>query len=116
MKSCFLFFLSIFLSGRSGCTPETAISVVTCVKSNAKALLTAGAYQKFPCALPGAEKARAHYPSSGIGRTYTPRRRHSVFRADPGSCRRGKIRDLGFSPLVGKTADVYTAALLAKDE
>ena len=99
--------MPIFLSGRSGSEPPAAKIFIRNDETNAKALLTAGAYQKFPCALPGLKKQ---------GRTYTPRRRHSVFRADPVSCRRSKIRDLRFSPLVGKTADVYTAALLAKDE
>ena len=58
-RTLLLFFLPILLSGRSGSEPSAAESFVTFPKvteSNAKALLTAGVYQKFPCALPGAEK------------------------------------------------------------
>lgn len=51
----FFFCLFCYLAGadRAGWTPETAIDFVTFGKSNAKALLTAGVYQKFPCADPG---------------------------------------------------------------
>lgn len=59
-RTLLLFFLSILLSGRSGSEPLAAEDFVTFVKSNAKALPTAGVYQKYPCALPGAGKARAH--------------------------------------------------------
>lgn len=59
-RTLLLFFLSILLSGRSGSEPPSAGSFVTFAKSNAKALPTAGVYQKYPCALPGAGKVRAH--------------------------------------------------------
>ena len=61
-----LFFLSILLSGRSGSEPPAAKDFVTFAKSNAKALPTAGAYQKYPCALPGAGKARVYTTPQGI--------------------------------------------------
>lgn len=66
-RTLLLFFLSILLSGRSGSEPPAAKDFVTFAKSNAKALPTAGAYQKYPCALPGAGKARRTYtPAIGI--------------------------------------------------
>ena len=52
-RTLLLFFLSILLSGRSGSEPPAAKDFVTFGKSNAKALPTAGAYQKYPCADPG---------------------------------------------------------------
>lgn len=106
MKSCFLFFLSIFLSGRDGWTPETAIDFVTFAKSNAKALLTAGVYQKFPCALPGAEKSkgalsefwdRAHLYTTPPG---------IVFSCRSGKLQAGQNRESGFSRFAGNSKPV----------
>jgi hypothetical protein len=73
-RTLLLFFcLFCYLAGadRDGWTPETAIDFVTFAKSNAKALLTAGVYQKFPCALPGAKKSKGALIHHAAG--------HSVF-------------------------------------
>ena len=109
MKSCFLSFcLFYYLAGtdRDGWTPETAMDFVTFGKSNAKALLTAGVYQKFPCALPGAEKSkgalsefwdRAHLYTTPPG---------IVFSCRSGKLQEGQNRESGFSRFAGNSKPV----------
>lgn len=75
-------------------------------ESNAKALLTAGVYQKFPCALPGAEKSkgalsefwdRAHLYTTPPG---------IVFSCRSGKLQAGQNRESGFSRFAGNSKPV----------
>lgn len=105
-RTLLLFFLSILLSGRSGSGPPAADDFVTFAKSNAKALLTAGVYQKFPCALPGAEKSKGALSEFWDRAHLCTTPRGIVFSCWSGKLQAGQIGNLDFPDLLGNSKPV----------